>query len=232
MKLFFRFSILLLFFVFITFSFSYADNFKETYLIEVGKINIGKLFWNINFSENNYKISIILKNKGFLSGLYKFSGEYETSGFIVNENLTPLKYKQRWVTKRKKRNVEISFNNNVVTELILFPEEREYSRIEYIGIKNHFDPLSSFLNLLIGDIESQTIDGRRIYSLVVDKNNIEDNIITKKILVKDYVNIWTDHKRKDLEYIEIVQQIDENIISMPLIIKIKFKGFLFKLKKI
>ena len=105
-------------------------------------------------------------------------------------------------------------------------------RIEYIGIKNHFDPLSSFLNLLIGNIKSQTIDGRRVYSLVVDKNNTEDTIITKKILVKDYVNIWTDHKRKDLEYIEIVQQIDENIISMPLIIKIKFKGFLFKLKKI
>jgi len=114
----------------------------------------------------------------------------------------------------------------------LLPVEKEHSRIEYIGIKNYSDPLSAFLNLLIGNIKSKTIDGRRVYSLVVNENIKENNIITKKIVVKDYVNIWADHKRNDLEYIEIVQQTDKNIISMPLTIKIKFKGVLFKLKKI
>ena len=232
MKLFFKFLIFLSFFIFNNFSPSYANNFKETYLVEVGKIDIGKLFWNISLSKNDYKISIILKNKGFFSNLYKFSGEYESRGLIVNNSPIPLKYKQTWITKKKERSVEIDFSKNAVNKLILLPVEKEHSRIEYIGIKNYSDPLSAFLNLLIGNIKSKTIDGRRVYSLVVNENIKENNIITKKIVVKDYVNIWADHKRNDLEYIEIVQQTDKNIISMPLTIKIKFKGVLFKLKKI
>ena len=46
------------------------------------------------------------------------------------------------------------------------------------------------------------------------------------------MNIWSDHKRKDLEHIEIIQQSNGIIEVLPMIIKIKFKGLTFKLKKI
>ena len=56
--------------------------------------------------------------------------------------------------------------------------------------------------------------------------------VTKKILIEDYVNIWADHKKNDLEYIEIKQEYSEGTFSMPEVMKIKFKGLLYKLRKI
>ena len=44
--------------------------------------------------------------------------------------------------------------------------------------------------------------------------------------------IYDDHNRNDLEYIKISKELGSGIISMPLIIEIKFKGILFNLKKI
>ena len=153
MKLSIKFFLFLLFFIFTNFSFLYANEFKAVYLIEVGKINIGRLVWNVKMSENNYIISIILEDKGFLSSVYKFNGKYETSGFIFNNSLKPVEYKQNWFTKKKKRNVNIVFKNSSLFELLLFPEEKESPRIQYIGVKNFLDPLSSFLNLLNRSIE-------------------------------------------------------------------------------
>ena len=233
MKSYFKFFIFLFFFQFNHSSYLLADSLQETYVVEVGKINIGKLSWKINVLENYYKISIKLKDgNGFFSGLYSFEGDYDADGFIINDNLIPLNYKQYWLTKKKKRGVEINFNGGTLIELNLSPVEKEHRRIEYVGIDNHFDPLSSFLNILMGKIQSKTIDGRRIYSMVVVENKKEKNIEKKKVLIKDYTNIWADHTRNDLEYIEISQKQSENIISLPLTVKIKFKGFLFKLSKI
>ena len=65
MKLFFKFFVFLLFFIFSNFSFLYANELKAVYLIEVGTINIGNLIWNIKRSDNNYKISIAIKRQGF-----------------------------------------------------------------------------------------------------------------------------------------------------------------------
>jgi len=88
------------------------------------------------------------------------------------------------------------------------------------------------LTLLMGKNKSKTIDGRRIYSLVVDESRKKENVIIKKVLIKNYINIWSDHDRKDLEYIEIAQKLNESIDLLPIIIKIKFKGIVFKLRKI
>ena len=144
----------------------------------------------------------------------------------------PLKYKQFWLTKNKRREVEITFNNRSIIGLEIFPHEKEHPRVEYTEIENHFDPLSSFLNILTGKEKSKTIDGRRIYSMVVKKQDGYENRETKKILIEDYMNIWADHKRNDLEYIEIRQEYSEGTFSMPEVIKIKFKGLLYKLRRI
>ena len=47
------------------------------------------------------------------------------------------------------------------------------------------------------------------------KNSKKEGVITRKILIKNYINIWSDHKRKDLEYIEIVQQLNESVDLLP-----------------
>ena len=232
MKLYFKFVVALVFFVFTNLSTLFAEDFKEAYVVEIGKINIGKLFWDVNISNDNYKILIRLKSKGFLSKLYKFEGSYEARGNVVKGSLMPLKYKQFWLTKNKRREVEITFNNLSIIGLEIFPHEKEYARVEYTEIENHFDPLSSFLNILTGKEKSKTIDGRRIYSMVVKKQDGYENRETKKILIEDYMNIWADHKRNDLEYIEIKQEYSEGTFSMPEVIKIKFKGLLYKLRRI
>ena len=231
MKLFFNF----LFFIMLvlpTSGFLFANELKGEYIIEVTKLNIGKLFWDIELTNTYYKISIKLQDKGILSGLYKFEGNYEVEGKIINNVLIPSNYKQFWSTKKKKRDIEISFINGFLTELRMLPKEKEEPRIEYIGIENHLDPISSFLSLAMDKQHSKTIDGRRIYSMFVEKKINVGNMETKNILIKDYVNIWTDHKKNDLEYIKISKKLGSEIISMPLIIEIKFKGILFSLKKI
>ncbi len=232
MKLYFNPVVALVFFVFTNFSTLFAEDFKEAYVVEIGKIDIGKLWWDVSVSNENYKILIKLKSRGFLSKLYKFEGSYETDGNIVKGSLIPLKYKQFWLTKNKKREVEITFNNHSIIGLEIFPYEKEHPRVEYAEIENHFDPLSSFLNILTGKEKSKTIDGRRIYSMVVEKQIGFEDRETKKILIEDYINIWADHKRNDLEYVEIKQEYSEGVFSMPEVIKIKFKGLLYKLRRI
>ena len=177
-------------------------------------------------------MSLILEDKGLFSEIYKFNGKYETSGLIINNSLKPTEYKQTWITKKKERKVIITFNNDSLEELLLFPEEKEQPRIQYIGVENFLDPLSSFLNLLIGKNNSKTIDGRRMYTLFVDEKNKKAETNIRKIFLKNYVNIWADHKRKDLEYIEIVQRLNKNDEILPIIIYIKFKNILFKLSKV
>ncbi len=232
MKLHFKPVIVLVIFVFTNFTPLFANDFKETYVVEIGKIDIGKLLWDVYISKDDYKILIRLKNKGFLSKLYKFEGNYETNGNVIEGSLMPIKYKQFWSTKKKEREVEIIFNDGSITELKIHPYEKEHARIDYIGINNYFDPLSSFINILAGKDKSKTIDGRRVYSMVVEKYNDYENRETKKILIEDYTNIWADHKRNDLEYIEIKGEGGEGVFSMPKVMKIKFKGLLYKLRKI
>ena len=232
MKLYFKLVVALVFFVFTNFSTLFAEDFKEAYVVEIGKIDIGKLLWDVNISGDNYKILIRLKSRGLLSKLYKFEGNYEADGNIVGGSLVPLKYKQFWLTKNKRREVGITFDNHSIAGLEIFPREKEHPRVEYTEIENHFDPLSSFLNILLGKEKSKTIDGRRIYSMVVEKQNGYETGETKKILIEDYVNIWADHKRNDLEYVEIKQEYGEDAFSMPEVIKIKFKGLLYKLRRI
>ena len=96
MKLYFKFVVSLLIVVFTNYTTLFADEFKEAYVIEIGKIDIGRLLWKIKISNDSYKILIRLKSKGFLSKLYKFEGSYKVDGSVVEGVLMPLNYKQFW----------------------------------------------------------------------------------------------------------------------------------------
>ena len=61
---------------------TFSKEFRAIYKIEIGSINIGSLDWVINIGTDNFRTSLLLKDKGVLSGLYKFSGEYVSEGKI------------------------------------------------------------------------------------------------------------------------------------------------------
>ncbi len=210
-----------------------AKDLEALYKVELGTINIGSLKWTINIEDDNYKAAMFLKNKGLLSGLYSFSGEYLSEGEIVKGEFFPSMYKQLWKTRKKTRRVEILFNNTMVSGLSLNPKEKEFSRIDYLKIKGLSDPLASFLNILVnGKNNVQTIDGRRLYTLSVDFEKKEGGVVSKKIIVTDYFNIWADHKRKDLKFIIINQESLNKKKFFPKNIKIKHNGLVVKLTKI
>ena len=212
-------------------SFVSAKEMHSEYIIEVGKIDVGKVFWSITLDATKYKTFIKLEDRGIFSGLYSFNGIYSTEGRYINNSFVPSSYTQKWVTKSKKRSVELYFTNGVVSKLNLIPGEELPPKIEYLGVGNAIDPLSSFLNILKNNNPSRTIDGRRFYKMVVENKDIKNNIITKNINIKEYLNIWADHNNNDLNSIQF-EHINDNKLVLPHKIKIKFKGLVFKLSKI
>ena len=212
---------------------SLAKKIESHYKVEFGAINLGSLNWTINIDESSYLTSIALKDKGVFSALYNFSGKYSSEGKIINGEFVSLMYKQSWKTKKKTKNVEILFNNTMVSNLNLWPKEKELARIDYLEVGGLIDPISSMLNIIKNSKNNfKTIDGRRIYKMSLDFNKSKNNIITKKIYIKDYFNIWADHKRNDLEFIIINQNLSQGEEFFPKNIRIKNKGLTFKLTKI
>ena len=194
------------------------------YIVKTKGLVIGDLEWKITSNQTNYSTSINLKHRGFLKIFYEFQGEYSSSGKIKDDYLIPEKYFQNWVTNTKKRKVEIIFEDEKIKKLILDPLEKEFARVEYKKLYKYKDPLASFVGILLNNKPSHTIDGRRIYLLLPKKTNYGE-----KILIKEYKNIWADHKRNDLEYLEIFK--DKNSV-LPKKIDIKFKGYVFSLTKV
>ena len=210
-----------------------AKKLEAFYKIELGIINVGSIKWRIDLDGDSYITSILLKDKGLLSGLYQFTGEYLSEGKILKGEFVSSRYKQFWETKKKTREVEILFNKEMVSVLILKPKENESPRVDYLRVRGLTDPLSSFLNILANNTNNfKTIDGRRLYKMSLDSKRIDGNVVTKKIFIKDYFNIWADHKRNDLKFIATKQDLSKEDVIFPKNIKINNKGLVFKLTKI
>lgn len=219
MKLFFS----LFFLIFLTKPL-FSNDFEARYQIKTKGISLGFLTWTLTIKNGFYETYLDLEDKGLLSTLFSFRGKYSSKGKIINNFLIPDEYNQLWKTKKKKKVVEIYFENNKISKLNLIPLEKEFPRIKYKELYNYADPLASFINILFNQKPSYTIDGRRTYLLIPNKTNTHT-----KILIGEYQNIWADHKRNDLEYLEIFKEPDE---ILPAKINIKFKGSVFFLKRI
>ena len=213
-----------LFFLFISFESLGAKKIEENYTVKTKGITIGNLDWKVKLEKNTYATTINLKNKGPLSLVYKFKGYYEAGGIIQNGILVPNRYIQEWKTKNKQRNINLVFKKSKIVDLNIQPEEKEVERINFLELEGYSDPLTSFLNIFLNNLDSKTIDGRRIYLLSPNKNKDYT-----KVLIKNYINIWADHNRNDLEYLEIFQISNEDL---PYKINIKFKGSVFTVMKI
>ena len=226
--------ILILSFFFILFSFyAFAENKKAEYVIEIGKIDIGKIYWTIDIVGNKYNTSINVENTGLLSGLYSFSGKYSASGNINDGAFISSKYAQFWKTKKKKKDVTINFEKGVVSTVFLSPKEDRVPKKEYINTPGLTDPLSSFLNILYnGKSKLNTIDGRRLYKMNAEKKLYKNNVLSTIITINNYTNIWADHDRNDLNYIEIIRLSSKKSNIFPYKIKIKHKSLVYDLTKI
>ena len=225
-------NIIIFIFIFIFIKGLAAKDLSAHYKIELGSLDLGTLEWILMIEKKNYTTSMILKDRGFFSKIYRFNGEYLSKGKIVNNIFVSSKYTQYWKTKKKTRWVEIIFKDKKISSMILKPIEKESPRINHLDIENLNDPLSSFLNVLLNDnTDFKTIDGRRLYKMSTELKKKGGIISSKKIIIKDYVNIWTDHKRNDLKFILVTQDLSEDKY-FPIMIKIKNKGLTFTLTKI
>jgi len=65
----------------------------------------------------------------------------------------------------------------------------------------------------------------------VVEQKVDGEYFIKKIKIENYVNIWADHKRNNLRFIEYKTKKTE-VFQMPLSLKIKYKNLSFNLNKI
>ena len=213
----------LVFFIIFVINTSYANNFSAEYKVSTTGIKIGNFSWSLNINDNIYQTEINLKNSGIFSPLYKFKGSYLSAGIIENNIFKTQNYEQFWKTKKKTKIVKMSFDDYLI-ELKQEPIEEEIARVNLDNLYLYFDPITSFINILNGENEAKTIDGRRVYRLK-KKEGEDGNIILK---IEDYINIWADHKRNDLKKIEFFIEDD----FLPYKILIYFKERVFRLERI
>ena len=213
----------IVFFIIFVINTSYANNFSAEYKVSTTGIKIGNFSWSLNINDNIYQTEINLKNSGIFSPLYKFEGSYLSTGVIENNMFKTKNYKQFWKTNKKIKIVKMSFDDYLI-ELKQEPIEKEIARVNLEDLYLYFDPITSFINILNGENEAKTIDGRRIYRL--KKKESENGHIILNI--EEYVNIWADHKRNDLKKIEFFIEDD----LLPYEILIHFKERVFKLERI
>jgi len=203
----------------------YAESFYKKFSIKVSGLKIGELVWKLEIDNNNYSNDIKLKSKGFLSAIYTFEGDYFSKGIIENNELKPHTYNHVWKTNKTEKTMKLSFENNMLSSLNQTPYEKEKLRINVFNIKQTKDPLSSFLEIIMGKTSSLVVDGRRTYTMSAKFDKKENKTV---INISDYSNLWADHKRSKFEQISFEKK-DE--ILLPIKINIHFDGRVFRLEE-
>jgi hypothetical protein len=203
----------------------YAESFYKKFSIKVSGLKIGELVWKLEIDNDNYSNDIKLKSKGFLSAIYTFEGDYFSKGIIENKKLTPHSYNHFWKTNKTEKTMNLSFKNNMLSSLDQSPYEKEKLRIDVYNIKKTKDPLSSFLEIIMGKTSSLVVDGRRTYTMSAKFDKKENKTV---INISDYSNLWADHKRSKFEQISFEKK-DEALL--PIKINIHFDGRVFKLEE-
>lgn len=203
----------------------YAESFYKEFSIKVSGLKIGELVWVLEIDNNNYLNNIKLKSKGLLSAIYTFEGNYFSKGIVANNKLKPHTYNHVWKTNKTKKTMSLDFENNVLSSLNQTPYEKEKLRVDVFNIKQTKDPLSSFLEIIMGEASSLVVDGRRIYTMNAAFDKEENKTV---INISEYSNLWADHKRSKFEQISFEKK---DGVLLPIKINIHFDGRVFKLEQ-
>ena len=203
----------------------YADGFYKEFSIKVSGLKIGELVWVLEIDNNNYLNNIKLKSKGLLSAIYTFEGNYFSKGMVANNKLEPHTYNHVWKTNKMEKTMDLNFEDNTLSSLNQTPYEKEKLRVDVFNIKQTKDPLSSFLEIIMGEASSLVVDGRRIYTMNAGFNKEENKTV---INIEEYSNLWADHKRSKFEQISFEKK---DGVLLPIKINIYFDGRVFKLEQ-
>ena len=203
----------------------YSESFYKKYSIKTSGLKIGELVWVVEIDNNNYSNDIKLNSRGLLSTIYKFKGDYFSKGKIEKNKLSPHNYKHVWKTNKTEKSMNLGFENNMLSSLFQTPHEKEKLRIDVFNTKSAKDPLSSFLEIIMGETSSSVVDGRRAYTMNAKFNKKENKTI---INISDYSNLWADHKRSKFEQISFEKK---DGFLLPIKIIIHFDGRIFKLEQ-
>ena len=203
----------------------YAESFYKEFSIKVSGLKIGELVWELEMDNNNYSNDIKLKSKGLLSAIYSFEGNYFSKGIVANNELKPHNYNHVWKTNKTEKTMNLGFENNTLSSLNQTPYEKEQLRIDVFNITQTKDPLSSFLEIIMGETSSSVVDGRRAYTMNAKFNKKENKTI---INISDYSNLWADHKRSKFEQISFEKK---DGFLLPIKIIIHFDERIFKLEQ-
>ena len=201
----------------------FGAEIKKNYVVKVGGIKIGELNWEIKIGGDIYSNKLSLKNKGFLSAIYRFNGEYFSEGLINKKRLIPKKYKHFWQTKKTIKNMELRFGGDKLISLKQKPAEEETIRLNVFDVQYTNDPLTAFQKIMMGEKSALVVDGRRLYTMMARPN--ENNNQTT-IEIVNYYNLWADHKRNKFEKI-IYEKNPENFFPSKMFIY--FDGKVFRL---
>jgi len=202
-----------------------GESFSKTYLIKSSGIKIGKLDWEVVIDDKKYRNDLRLKSEGVLSIIYNFEGDYSSEGGVENKKLRPTKYTHLWKTNKTTKKMNLVFQNNKLKSLDQFPIEKEGLRTDVFDIKETKDPISSFLQIVMGHNMSLVVDGRRIYTMNAFVNK---DLNQKTVELLDYINLWADHKRTKFEKIAFEKKMGE---FLPSKILIYFDKRIFKLEE-
>ena len=203
----------------------FGENIKKSYIVKVGGIKIGELYWEIKIGGVEYLNKISLKNKGLFSAIYRFKGEYFSEGLIKKKSLVSKKYKHFWQTKKTIKNMELLFGGDKLVSLKQKPVEEERIRLNVFDVQYTSDPLTAFQKIMLGEKSALVVDGRRLYTMVA-KPNENNNQTTVEIV--NYYNLWADHKRNKFEKIIFEKKTKE---TLPYKMLIYFDGRVFKLEQ-
>ena len=198
---------------------------KKSYVVKVGGIKIGELYWEIKIGSDEYSNKLSLKNKGFLSAIYRFNGEYFSEGLINKKGLIPKKYKHFWQTKKTIKNMELRFGGDRLISLKQEPVEEETIRLNVFDVQYTNDPLTAFQKIMMGEKSALVVDGRRLYTMMARYN--ENNTKTT-IEIVNYYNLWADHKRNKFEKIIFEKELEQ---VLPYKMFVYFDGKVFKLEQ-
>ena len=202
-----------------------AEEINKSYVVKVGGIKIGELYWEIKIGSDEYSNKLSLKNKGFLSAIYRFNGEYFSEGLTSKKGLIPKKYKHFWQTKKTIKNMELRFGEDRLISLKQKPAEEETIRLNVFDVKYTNDPLTAFQKIMMGEKNALVVDGRRLYTMMARPN---ENKNQTTIEIINYHNLWADHKRNKFEKIIFEKKITE---ILPYKMLIYFDGKIFKLEQ-
>ena len=117
--------------------------------------------------------------------------------------------------------MRLFFDNNKLESLEQEPTEGESLRINIYDIEDTKDPLTSFLQIIIGLNNPLVLDGRRLYNMNASYHKDTNQTI---IQLENYLNLWADHKNSKFEKI-VFEKSDDDFLPSKIIIYFDKKIF-------